>query len=154
MWNPTGAITGSAVVGLTSPTYTVTADTAPDVNGKQVAVTTLGGTQTGVATHSVTNPFTATFWKPKTFKFLGKPHPVTGLIADVPTNVFKQVVRKGLLPAAGQPLKVGLVTITLEIPAGSELADSNSISAMISFAGGLMASQVSGINDTVKTGLV
>jgi len=34
-------VTGAAQTGLTSPTYTVTADTPPDANAKQYAVTAL-----------------------------------------------------------------------------------------------------------------
>lgn len=54
----TSPITGAAQTGFTSPTYTLTSDLAPDNNGKQVAVTALGGTQVGVTTHSVAAPFT------------------------------------------------------------------------------------------------
>ena len=45
----TSPITGQPQTGLTSPTYTVVADTAPAGNpGKQVAVTALGGDRKSV----------------------------------------------------------------------------------------------------------
>ena len=75
MWNPTSPVTGAAQTGLTTPTYTFVADVAPDANGKQVAVTALGGTQVGVTPHSVASPFTGTFVRPKSFKALGQPNP-------------------------------------------------------------------------------
>jgi len=59
-WSPTTPVTGGAQTGFTAPTYTLSVDTAPDINGKQHAVTALGGTQAGVTSHSVSNPFTVT----------------------------------------------------------------------------------------------
>ena len=57
----TSPITGAAVTGLTSPTYTVAVDTPPNTWSKQWAVTALGGTQTGVDTSSsASRPFTLT----------------------------------------------------------------------------------------------
>ena len=97
----TSPITGLAQTGFTAPTYTIVTDIAPDVSGKQVAVTALGGTQAGVTAHSMASPFTITFFRPKVFRFLGKPNPTTGLIKDVPRNTFKLITRKGVLPLAG-----------------------------------------------------
>jgi hypothetical protein len=80
----TSPVTGSAQTGLTSPTFTLTTDVAPDVNGKQWVVTALGGTQTGVSVHSVASPFSLTFWRPKISRILGQPNINTGIIANVP----------------------------------------------------------------------
>lgn len=112
----TSPITGQAQTGLTSPTYTHVTDSAPDITGKQVAVTALGGTQTGVTTHSMSSPFTITFFRPKVFRFLGKPNPTTGLIKDVPRNSFKLITRKGVLPLAGQPFRNMQITTTIDLP--------------------------------------
>lgn len=49
----TSPITGAAQTGFTTPTYTHVSDVAPEANGRQVAVTALGGTQTNVIAHSV-----------------------------------------------------------------------------------------------------
>ena len=70
----TSPITGAAQTGFTTPTYTHVADTAPDVNGRQVAITALGGTQAGVTVHSVASPFSITFFRPKAYK-VGKDEP-------------------------------------------------------------------------------
>jgi len=66
--NITTPITGAAQTGLTSPTYTNVGMAGPDANVKQVAVTALGGTQTGVDVHSVARPFTISFWWPKVLR--------------------------------------------------------------------------------------
>lgn len=94
----TSPITGAAQTGFTSPTYTVVSDMAPTPQGKQVAVSALGGTQAGVTTHTVSSPFTLNFVRPPVYKTLGKPNPTTGLIKDVPRNTYKFIGRKGVLP--------------------------------------------------------
>lgn len=153
-WAPASPVTGGAQTGFTTPTYTLVADTAPDVNGKQFAVSAIGGTQAGVTVHSVAAPFTATFWKPKTFRSLGKPNPTTGLIANVQKNVYKQVVRKGVLPLAGQPYQEAIVTLIVEVPAGSDTADAANVRAAISLALGAAWAQSAGIGDTAVSGVM
>lgn len=150
----TSPITGLAQTGLTSPTYTHVADVAPDSNGRQVAVTALGGTQTGVITHSVAAPFTLTVVRPKVYKNLGKANPVTGLIANVPKNVYKFISRKGVLPLAGQPYQTMLITTVIEVPAGSDLADPANVRAALSAHFGGVSQQSAGFGDTVVTGIL
>lgn len=153
-WAPTSPITGGPQTGLTSPTYTHVADTAPDANGKQVAVTALGGTQTGVTVHSVSSPFTITFVRPKSFKVLGQPNPVTGLVASVPFNTYKVITRKGCLPLAGQPYATLRVTTTMDVPAGSDAADPANIRAALSAHFGSLWQQSAGVGDTDVSGVM
>lgn len=151
---PTSPVSGGAQTGFTSPTYTLTSDLAPDVNGKAYVVTALGGTQVGVTTHSVGSPFSLTWWRQKVFKTLGKPNPSTGVLPSVPYNRQKLVTRKGLVPLAGQPVSVGLITTTIEIPAGSDTADAANVRAMISAHLGALNQQSAGVGDTIVTGVV
>ena len=150
----TSPITGTAQTGLTSPTYTLTADNAPDNNGKQWAVTAIGGTQTGVTTHSVSSPFTITFVRPKVFRFLGKPSPTTGVIANVPRNTYKVITRKGVLPLAGQAYQNLQITTIVDVPAGSDLADAANIRAALSAHFGALSQQSAGEGDTVVSGSI
>lgn len=150
-WNLTSPITGAAQTGLTSPTYTLTVDSASDVNGKQVAVTALGGTQTGVTTHSGSNPFTIAHWKQKIFKILGKPNPVTGVIGSVPVNASRVVTIKGVIPLAGQPYARMKITTLIEVPAGAETADAPNVRAALSAHIGALSQQSAGLGDTVVT---
>lgn len=150
----TTPVTGGAQTGLTAPTYTLTSDTAPDVNAKQFAITALGGTQTGVITSSIAAPFTLSFWKPKIFKFLGKPNPTTGLITSIPRNVFKQVTRKGVLPLVGQPYQEMVITTVIEVPAGADIADPANIRAALSLHIGGLNQQSAGIGDSSVTGVI
>jgi hypothetical protein len=150
----TSPITGTAQTGLTAPTYTLTADTPPNPNGKQNAVTALGGTQTGVTTHSVAAPFTISAFRPATFKQLGKANPVTGIIANVPRNSYKVITRKGVLPLAGQPYTNMLITTVIEVPAGADLADSANVRAALSAHIGAVSQQSAGIGDTAVSGII
>lgn len=150
----TSPVTGGAQTGFTSPTYTLTADLAPDNNGKQSAITALGGTQAGVTTHSVASPFTVTFVRPKVFRNLGKPNPTTGLIKDVPRNTYKCIVRKGVTPLSGQPYSNLQVTCVVDVPAGSDTADPANVRAAISLAVGALTQVSAGFGDTLVSGIL
>lgn len=153
--NVTSPITGAAQTGLTSPTYTVTADVAPPGNpGEQVAVTALGGTQTGVTAHSVASPFTINFTRPASPRVLGNPNPVTGIVSNVPKNTYKVITRKGVLPLAGQPFQVMNITTTIDVPAGADTADAANIRAALSAHFGALAQQSAGVGDLTINGVL
>lgn len=147
-------ITGSAQTGLTTPGYTITADKAVDVNGVQWAITALTGTQTGVVAHSMGNPFTVSYYRPKAFKTLGQPNPTTGRIANIQTNRSQLLTRKGVIPLAGQPVQTAFVKTYIEIPAGADVADPASIRAALSAHIGALSQISAGIGDTVITGVM
>lgn len=151
---PTSPITGSAQTGLTSPTYTHVKDIAPDVNGYQIAITAIGGTQPGVNPHSISSPFTITAVRPKTMRLLPSPNPVTNVIKNVPKNTTKVITRKGVIPLAGQPAAICVITTTMDIPAGADTADAESIRAALSAHFGVLQQQSAGIGDTVVTGVL
>lgn len=147
-------VTGAAQTGLTSPTYTLIADSPPDWNGKQYAVSALGGTQTGVVFHSGSCPFTISYFRPKVWRVLGKPNPTTGLIKDVPRNTFKQIVRKGVLPLAGQPYQNMQITVTVDVPAGADTADPANVRAAFSAAIGALSQVSAGFGDTAVSNVL
>jgi hypothetical protein len=147
-------ITGSPQTGLTSPTYTIVADTPPTASSKQWAVTALGGTQTGVTPHSVAAPFTIAAFRPATFKSLSPVNAATGQLRGVPINTYKVNTRKGVLPLAGQPFKDARISSNIDIPAGSDVADPASLRAMISAHIGALTQFSAGLGDTVVNGLL
>lgn len=153
-FNPTSPVTGAAVTGLTSPTYTLTTDVAPSINGKQYAVTALGGTQTNVEVHTVSKPFTHSFFRPQTLRTLPAANPVTGIIKNVPVNTYKLITRKGAAPAVNQSAMVARITTIIEVPAGTDTYEPEDIRAMISSHFGLGSAQASGIADTVMSGIL
>lgn len=146
-------VTGSAQTGLTSPTYTLANDVAPDNNGKQWAVTALGGTQTGVSVHSVSSPFTTTFVRPRVLRALPDVNSV-GRVVNVPNNVYRLITRKGVIPLAGQASRTMIVETLIHVPAGSDAADSEDIRAALSLHIGSLTQQSAGIGDTCATGVI
>lgn len=151
---PASPVTGATVSGLTTPTYTLTTDVAPNINGKQYAVSALGGTQTGVDVNSVSKPFTISFYRPPVLRTLPQANPVTGVIKNVPLNTYKLITRKGAAPAVNQSLMVPKITTTIECPAGVDTYEPEEIRAMISAHFGVGWAQASGIADTVLTGVL
>lgn len=151
---PSTPITGSAQTGLTSPTYTIVSDQNPDNNGKQVYVSALGGTQSGVLAHTVASPFTCSMFRPRVLKTLQPVNPVTGVLRSVPMNVYKAITRKGVLPLAGQSAKTAHITSEFAIPAGSDLADNLSLRAMISCHIGLLTQLSNELGNSVTTGTI
>lgn len=151
---PSSPVTGAAVTGLTSPTYTITADVAPSMNGKQYAVTALGGTQSNVDTNTVSKPFTISFFRPVVLKTLPQINPVTGVIKNIPMNQYKLITRKGAQPAVNQMIMVARITTIIEVPAGSDTYEPEELRALISAHFGTGWAQASGIADTVITGVL
>lgn len=152
-YTPSSPLTGAAQTGLTSPTYTLSADIAPSQNAIQHAVTALGGTQTGVDTHSVSNPFTITMFRPVSFKALPAVNN-QGYLPNVPKNVFKLITRKGVTPLTGQPESIMIITTEISVPAGADIADANSILAALSAHVGALSNQSAGIGQSTITGVL
>lgn len=153
-WNPSTPVTGGAQTGLTSPTYTLTQDVAVDVNGKQHAVTALGGTQTGVRTHAVSDPFTISFYRPKVPRTLPSPNAVTGKYASIPRNTYGVVVRKGVNFAANNAPDQYVNRCEFSVPAGTDAYDAANIRAAVSLLVGTLSQQSLGIGDTLTTGIM
>lgn len=151
---PSTPVTGAAVTGLTTPTYTLTTDVAPSINGKQYAVTALGGTQTSVDVSTVSKPFSITFFRPQTLRVLPQANPVTGVIKNVPMNTYKLITRKGVLPAVNQSPMVARITTIIEVPAGADTYEPEDLRAMISAHFGVGWAQASGISETVISGII
>jgi len=151
---PSSPVTGAAVTGFTSPTYTLTADTAPSLNGKQFAITAVGGTQTGVDINSVSKPFTLTFFRPTQLRVLPQANPLTGVIKNIPVNTYKLITRKGAVPALNQNAMVARITTIIEVPAGTDTYEPEDIKAMLSAHFGAGYAQASGIADTVLSGVL
>lgn len=148
-------VTGTAQTGLTNPTYTHVVDSSPNgQNGKQYAVSALGGTQTGVEVHSISNPFTINFVRPAVWKQLGPANPITGLPGSVPRNQIGCVARKGVQYTTGSPFLPCVARFTLDIPAGADVADPESVRACISMMIGSLSQLSSSIGDLAVTGTI
>lgn len=153
-FNLTSPVTGAPATGFTAPTYTLTVDVAPSINGKQNAVTALGGTQTGVDAHSVSKPFTITGFRPSVPRTLPQANPITGVIKNVPVNTYKVITRKGMIPAVNQTAQVGSITSTINVPAGCDTFDSANVRAMLSAHIGALTQQAAALGDMAINGII
>lgn len=151
---PSSPVTGAAVSGLTSPTYTLTTDVAPSINGKQYAITALGGTQTSVDVNSVSKPFSISFFRPQVLRTLPQANPVTGVIKDVPVNTYKLITRKGAAPAVNQNAMIARITTVIDVPAGTDTYEPEELRALVSAHFGVGWAQASGIADTIVSGII
>lgn len=147
-------VTGAAQTGLTSPTYTVVSDQAPNAYSKQWAVTALGGTQSGVDVHGASKPFTFTASRPAQIRSAPVPNPVTGVMANAPRNVYTLLTRKGVVPGASQNPQVALIRTEVSVVAGSDLQEPANVRAMASFHIGCLSQLSAGIGDTAVTALL
>lgn len=152
-WALTSPVTGTAQTGLTSPTYTHVADVAPDVNGVAKAVSALGGTQTGVEVSSTSNPFTLLVTRPKVLKTLPALQ-ANGQLGKVPVNTWYVSCLKGVDVLAGQPKQKMLVRLQIDVPAGADVADPESVRAALSLFIGALSQQSAGLGDSVVTGIL
>lgn len=151
---PVSPVVGAPQVGFTSPTYTLTADTAPSANGKQFAITALGGTQANVDINTVSKPFTSTFFRPVNLRSLPAANPITGVIKSIPNNTYKLITRKGAKPGANQADIVARITTTIEVPAGTDTYEPEDIKAMISCHFGIGWESSNDIGDVVLSGVL
>lgn len=155
MYGITSPLDGGPQTGFTDPEFTLTTDVAPDINGEQVAVTTIGGTGLGsVRSHTISDPFTITFSRPKNPRILPQANPVTGRYGSIPRNTYTMIVRKGLNVASGQAPEVGIARVTLDIPAGADAYDQPNVRALVSALIGALSQQSAGIGDTAVTGIL
>lgn len=152
-WSPDSSTTGGTVTGLTSPTYTLTADTAPVANAKQMTVTALGGTQGSATANAVSRPFTETFYKPAQTRSLPPANPATGFRGAVPNNQYKLIIRKGGFAAADVPV-TAIARITFDIPAGMDSYNPDEVRALVSFLVGLLNEESADLADTLLTGVL
>lgn len=146
-------VTGSAQTGFTSPTYTLTVDSAPDQYGLQRAVTSVGGTQAGVDTHSSSRPFTLTWVRPRKMKVLTYNPTTQAVIRDIGKNVWQLIVRKGVSVAPNQPPQIAYMKTEIGVPAGADINDPACVRALVSCTLGVLTAWSAGIGDTGVSGL-
>lgn len=152
-WSPDSSTTGGAQTGFTTPTFTLVDDLAPVVNAKQKTCTALGGTQGTAVANSASLPFTATFFKPASFKQLPAANPITGQRGQIPNNQYKLVIRKGGYAAAGVPVTL-IARLSIDVPAGMETYNADDVRSFASFLVGLLSEESADLGDTLVTGVV
>lgn len=153
-WTPGPTVTGAPNTGLTTPTYTLSLDKAPTYLGIQHAVTSLGGTQTGVSTNSPLLPFTVNLIRPASLKQLAAIRTGSNQLLSNNRNKWRMVFRKGCLLAASPVYGQANVGIDFDLPAGMEVTASPELRALMSLIGGILNSNAVGLTDSFATGVV
>lgn len=151
---PASPATGAAITGLTSPTYTLTADVPPNPHSKQFAVTAIGGTQTGVSVHSPSSPFILSISRPANFKPMSLLNPVTGQLSSVPKNTWKILAVKGAAPLVGQSPANIVFRGEIVIPAGVEVNSAPELKALLSLIGSVFWNEGNDLALCFTTGLL
>lgn len=151
----TGVVTGAAVTGLTSPTYTLSEGQKLAINSKTSYVSAIGGTQSGVSAHSLNKPFTVTFKWPSIPKLVAQAiyNSITGTYSKIPSNDYQLLFRKGFTVAMpnGSLESVLERRVNDKIIAGAE--NSADLKAFNSFSAGFLFQNASGLFDTHSTGV-
>lgn len=153
MFDITTPITGVAISGLTSPTYTLAADMAPNNASRQSIVVALGGTQTGVRSHSPSDPFSFTVSKnpiPAPYPKLG----LNGLASKTGRNKITILVRKGTIPLAGQVPQVSDLRIETNVVSGAETNDKANLAALYSAGIALLQREKDNLFTGAQTGSI
>lgn len=151
----TSPVTGGAQTGFTTPTYTVTADNAPNAStGKQWNVTAVSGTGNTPRLHAISDPFTVLFERPGLLKTLAVlVSGVTGLYGSVPENVYTGCrVRKGVNIAANNIPRVMVLDFKARVPAGADAFNPVDIRGGLSLFIGALNQVSAGLGDTLTTG--
>jgi len=150
--NLSSPVTGSAVTGLTSPTYSVVVDQPPNAYSKQWYVSAIGGTQTSVdAGSSASKPWTFTFSRPAVLKALNAVD-ATGVLRQVGYNTWSYLMRRGLIPLAGQAPRVCNWRSEFPVLVGADTADTANLNAAVSSYIGVLYQQSDGLAVSLRTG--
>lgn len=151
MFDLSTTINGVVVNGFTAPTYSLTADTGPTSSSRQAIVATIGGTQTGVRTHSPSDPFSIAVSK--------NPIPVAypkanlqGVVGKTGRNKYTILLRKGTIPLAGQVAQVSDLRIETNVVSGAEVNDAANLAAMYSAGAAFLTREAANLLVAAKTG--
>jgi len=149
-------VTGAACTGLTSPTYTMSQQSA-SATEKLFTVSALGGTQTGVSAHTNELPFKVYSRVPARFKIPGARSQTTGMYVGPGSGRKNEIVLgcvKGVnlldgLSGYQYDTINGQLTIRLPAAVGN---DAEQIAAFLSLFAGILWANASGIYQIARDG--
>lgn len=144
-------ISGALVSGFTTPSFTVAVDTPPNAFSRQWYVSAVSGA-TGVEAHTVSKPFTVTFFRPQTLTRAPQPNALTGVIVPSGTNGYRVLTRKGTLVGANSSVRNINVETRIPVPAGAETYAIQDVKAALSLHIAALEQYLDGLVTTVQTG--
>lgn len=146
-FNQSGTMTG-----FTAATWTFGASTTTIPYGKMGTCTAKGGTQpSAVDIHSGSRPNSVMVSRPATIRQLPALN-AQGVLPNVPLNVYKTGLNKGVLVLAGQPSAFLGIDTAWRVPAGADIADPDNIAAGVMEYIAWLTANAPNIIDMLKTG--
>lgn len=139
------SVTGASAPSLTTPGFTLASMPSIVDGSAAYAVTALTGTQTGVSPHTLSQPYTVTFYTNLNVRVAGN--------GDIPLNKTRVMARKGVKVDALGTLRQASVEVIVKAPAGSETFDGNSLESLISMTIGSLSQASPTICNSVTKGL-
>jgi len=159
-FSPSGTTNGTALTGVTLPTFTLVVDTPKSLNANQWYVSSIGGTWTGTAPnkHSALKMFILTFTKPTVLKtLLGKFYSAVSNIYSkpIPVNIWEMLVAsKASVDTLNPNANLGGVRVRISLEAAPGVVDvnPNEVMKVLSLASGAFTSNLQGIYDSILSG--
>jgi len=152
--NLTGPTTTTGTTTLlTNPTYTFVPGIARDSASKAYTCSALGGTQTGVAIHTLNKPKEVIFKRFSNYLRAAKYNSLTQLFGVVPKNTISVIGRAGVNISASQ---VDLLSVRVEIavPAGAEAYDAVNVEAGTLMTLQATINQLAALLDAARSGVI
>lgn len=156
--NLTSPVSGVAVTGFTSPTFTIVQDTSVPAGQKQWLVTARGGTQGAGAgdVHTLNSPFTITLKRPGVLRSMSKTLAEAVGLSKGPLNDYTLLIRKSekVNAVGGRVVNMAKVTFSVAPETASQAPGYDDIRGMMSVLGGILgsATYLNGLTDTFIDG--
>lgn len=153
-FSPGSPVTGLTTIPggyLTSPTFSLSLAQTPNQLEKAYIVSSLGGTQTGVESHTGSNPFMIVAQVPAVFRGQSIGQNGVGAV-NTGYNVFRTTFRKGLVVDPAGNRRIGTIRTEYIMPPGWEIYDPESGASMLSFSGAAVRDLAPSWFDTLRQG--
>lgn len=144
--------TGSTTL-LTNPTYSFAPGISKDAASKAYTCSAVGGTQTGVATHTLSKPKEVIFKRFAQYARAAKYNSLTQLFGVVPKNTISVIGRGGVNISATQ-VELESVRIEIAVPAGAEAYDAVNVEAVALMTLQAALNQLPALLDASRSGTI
>lgn len=138
---------------LTSPTYSFVPGVSKDQSAKAYTVSALGGTQTGVAIHTLAKPKEVIFKRFKDYLRAAKYNSLTAKFGVVPKNTISVIGRGGVNISATQ-VEICSVRLDVSVPSGAEAYDPANVEAATLMTIQATINQLAAILDASRSGTI
>lgn len=152
--NLTGPTTTTGTTTLlTLPTYSFVPGVSKDIAAKAYTCSALGGTQSGVAIHSLEKPKEVIFKRFAQYMRAAKYNSLTKLFGVVPKNTISIIGRGGVSISADQ-VEIMSVRVDIAVPSKAEAYDPANVEATTLMTLQATINQLAAILDASRSGTI